>query len=274
MKLVCAMILAVSFAAAAKCQLEGGSVLVVVYSKDEIAMASDSRVTNEQTAQSRDDYCKVAAPGGKILFGGTGITESAGVFDAVGLARRIVDGEGSGKTSVQAIATGWANAMGKNFQKMPRDRLEQIMTQNGGHQGLDCAMFAGGGPGLSLVRVRFFQGGGSRAIQGRIELISLNTPGNNPQINVAGCGEVDILREFTPPRADWAKAEVERWKSLTGDVQAKVAIRLVQLTISHEKPARFGAREIVPVGGPIDAAEIRRGADVKWIQRKPNCPAN
>ncbi len=280
-RLMLAIALLASCAVSARAQFEGGSVLIFAYSPREIVMAADSRLINEQTGQFHDNYCKIAAPGGRILFGGTGIVASIGGFDAVRLARSIIQSESANPKGglVLDAATRWADAMDENFAKMPPNIVKQAISQDGGNRALDCTLFAGIEPSgnLSLVRARLFYGpassGGISAVRYQIEIIPLESPVPN-YLNIGGCGNIDVLKEFTPPNSAGAKAEVQRWTLLKGDVKAQVAIRLAQLTIAREKPARFGPREVVPVGGPIDAAELNKNGGIKWLQRKPGCPAN
>lgn len=85
---------------------------------------------------------------------------------------------------------------------------------------------------------------------------------------------IDILESLLPPKTDWAKATVQHWKDLTGDVEAQAAVQVVQLTIAREKPQAYGGKDLVPVGGPIDAVEIRPSSNIRWLQRKPDCAAN
>jgi hypothetical protein len=268
------------FPALAAAQLEHGSVLIVAYSPSEIVMAADSRVVNVQTGQFRDDYCKLAAPEGKILFGGTGLLESIGGFDSVGLVRRLVshmtpNGDGG---FVQQVATRWADAMEQNYAKLPADLVSQFIQENGGSRALDCTMFAGiePGGGLSLVRAQVYYGGvpgGRPTLQGRIAIIPLQSPQRN-FLSFAGCGNIDILESLLQPKTDWGKATVQHWKDLTGDVEAEAAMQLVQLTIAREEPQTYHGKTVVPVGGPVDAAEIRPKSSVRWLQRKPDCAAN
>ncbi len=261
--LIVAIALLASCSGIAKAQLEGGSVLIVTYSPSEIVMAADSRLLNEQTGQFRDNYCKIAAPARKILLGETGIVASIGGFDAVRLATRIIQNEAATPKGglVLDAATRWADAMDENFAKLPPNLVRQIISQDAGNRALDCTLFAGAQSSgkLSLVRARLFYGGASSsgpgAVRYQIETIPLESPAPN-YLNIAGCGNIDVLKEFTPPHSDWAKAEVRRWTLLKGDVKAQVAIRLVQLTIAREKPERFGSQEVVPVGGPIDVADV------------------
>jgi hypothetical protein len=280
-KIILAILLPALCASTAGAQVEGGSVLIATYSPNEIVMAADSRLVNEQTGQFQDNYCKVAVPGGKILFGGTGIVGSIGGFDALRLARQIVESEGANPAGglVLDTATRWADAMDENFAKMPPDIVRQVISQDAGNRALDCTLFAGSDSSgeLSLVRARLFYGGASSgglgAVRYRIEIIPV-TSSNPNELNIAGCGHVDILEELTPPKSDWAKEEVRQWMSLQGDVQAQVAVRLVQLTVEREKAAQFGPRNVVPVGGPVDAVELKRAGGINWIQRKPACAAN
>jgi hypothetical protein len=268
------------FPALAAPQLEHGSVLIVAYSPSEIVMAADSRVINIQTGQFRDNYCKLAAPEGRILFGGTGLLESVGGFDSVGLARRLVNHmtpNGNGGF-VQQVATRWVDAMEQNYAKLPADLVSRFIQENGGTRALDCTMFAGVEPGggLSLVRAGVYYGGapgGRPTLQGRITIIPLESSQRN-SLSFAGCGNINIMASILPPKTDWAKATVQHWKDMTGDVEAQAAMQVVQLTIAHENPQAFGGKEIVPVGGPVDAAEIRPHGSVRWLQRKPDCAAN
>lgn len=264
---------------AASVQAEAGSVLVAVYSADEIAMAADSRVTNVKTGEFRDNYCKLAARDGKALFGTTGLVESIGGFDSAALFRRVAGALAANprKGFVEQIATQWADQMDENYAKMPANLIHAFMSENSGNRALDCSLFAGVGPSgdLSLVRARLFYGAGGNppVVRYKIEVVPLAsaTPG---YIQIAGCGNIDILKTFTPPKTPAAQAEVQSWKRFSSDPPAQIARRLVSLTIAREGPERFGGREIVPVGGAVDEAETRRGASVKWLSLKRGCPAN
>lgn len=281
MKSLLALLLIAAFAPLAKPQAEGGSVLIFAYSPDEIVMAADSRVTDINTGVFRDNYCKLSAPGGKILFGTTGLVESTSGFDSIGLFRRIVSGMGGSYKEgfVEQVAFRWADAMDQNYARMPANLANQFIQENSGNRALDCTMFAGVEPSgnLSLVRARLFYGkasnGSPATVRYKIEVIPLESPAPG-YLNIGGCGDIDVLRQFTPPKTSSDKAEVAQWKLLTGDVKAQIANRLVNLTIAREKPQRIGGHEVVPVGGPVDAAEIRRGGRAGWIERKPNCPAD
>ena len=264
----------------ASAQLEHGSVLIVAYSPSEIVMAADSRVINIQTGQFRDDYCKLAAPEGRILFGGTGLLESIGGFDSVGLARHLVSHmiPNGGGGFVRQVATRWADAMEQNYAKLPGDLVSQYIQENGRTRALDCTMFAGvdRSEGLSLVRAAVYYGGvpgGRSALQGRITIIPLQSPQRN-SLTFAGCGDINIMESLLARKTDWAKATVRHWEDLTGDVEAQAATQVVQLTIAREEPQADGGKQIVPVGGPVDAAEIRPNSGVRWLRRKPDCAAN
>lgn len=281
MKSFLTLLLIAASGSLAMAQAEGGSVLVFAYSPDEIAMAADSRVTNVNTGAYRDNYCKLSAPGGKILFGTTGLVESVGGFDSIGLFHRIVsEMNGSYKEGfVEQVAFRWADAMDQNYAHMPAKLANQFIRENSGNRALDCTMFAGVEPSgnLSLVRARLFYGrasnGSPATVRYKIEVIPLESPAPG-YLNIGGCGAIDVLRQFTPPKTPANQAEVTQWKLLTGDIKAQIATRLVNLTIAREKPERVNGHEVVPVGGPVDAAEIRRGGKVDWIARKQSCPAN
>jgi hypothetical protein len=272
-----AILMTVASAAIANSLPEVGSVVIVLYSRDEIVMAADSRVVNEQTGQYRDDYCKIITPGDEFIYGATGITETAGAFNAAGLIRRLFREEGRHREDgfVQGMARKWTHAMEQNLAKLPSNRLRQSAGEGRGAGALNCAMFVGVETSgeLALARARLFYRGVSAGGIPRVAAEITPIPLDKPGINIAGCGDVDVLESIVPPRTAWAKSEVERWQHFTGDAKASIAIRLVQLTIDHERPRRFGFQEIVPVGGEIDAAEIVRERPVKWIQRKANCPA-
>jgi hypothetical protein len=280
MKFSWALAFGLLFPAFAAAQLEHGSVLIVAYSPSEIVMAVDSRVINVQTGQFRDDYCKLAAPEGRILFGGTGLLESIGGFDSVGLVRHLVSHmTPNGDVGfVQQVATRWVEAMEQNYAKLPPDLVRQYIQENGRTRALDCTMFAGVEPGggLSLIRAGVHYGGvpgGRPILQGRITIIPLQSSQRN-SLSFAGCGNINIMESLLPPKTDWAKAAVQHWNGLTGDVEAKTAVQVVQITIAREEPQAYGGKEVVPVGGPVNAAEIRANGSVRWLQRKPGCPAN
>lgn len=260
-------------------QAEAGSVLIAVYSADEIAMAADSRVTNVKTGVFSDDYCKLAARGGRALFGTTGLVESIGGFDSAALFRRVAGELASNprKGFVEQIAARWADQMDQNYAKMPPNLIHAFMGENSGARALDCSLFAGidSSGDLSLARARLFYGaaGNPADVRYKIEVIPLAsaTPG---YIQIAGCGNIDVLKSFTPPKTPAAQAEVDSWKRFTRDPPAQIARRLVSLTIAREGKERFGGREVVPVGGAVDEAEARRGDSVKWLSLKRGCPVN
>ncbi len=50
-------------------------------------------------------------------------------------------------------------------------------------------------------------------------------------------------------------------------------IRLVYLTAAYGRKTIPYNPKVKLVGGKIDAAKLKRGGSVSWIQRKRNCPA-
>lgn len=83
-------------------------------------------------------------------------------------------------------------------------------------------------------------------------------------------GKGEIVTEFLGLTRERAKLERERLareiRALPEDErEIRRVIRLVDLTISLHPDRK-------DVGGPVDALELRAGEQVRWIQRKPECP--
>ena len=86
--------------------------------------------------------------------------------------------------------------------------------------------------------------------------------GSPPTERVLGKADSILADYARQGDAEWAK------ESQTIAPEARDAfrlIRLIELTIAEDTSGT--------VGGPIDALELRRGGEVRWIARKDNCPA-
>ncbi len=84
-------------------------------------------------------------------------------------------------------------------------------------------------------------------------------------------GHNEIAYEFSVQSSERARIEAEHWalemtKHSGEDPDVLNAIHLVNVSKTYA-PAEWG------IGGPVDVAEMIPKVGVRWIHRKPECPA-
>jgi len=257
-------------------EIRSGSIVVFRYSKEEVAIAGDSRRVDK--AGTHDDQCKVFALSDKLVFGFAGVESVEGPgplpqFDAVGDARTAaaaLERAGVRAGFTQELAHAWTRKMSANFQAWPQETLRWAVGAMGGEPGLGCGVFAGleASGEVSVFLGRIVVRGTSPpnfglTIKGEIDPAPISE-----KVETGVCGRSDTAKEFVLGRSEQAAKEQRlwaKWRKIYGAAaESKIAIRLVELTVTLDHSGL--------VGGPVDAVELRKGSKVHWIQRKPSCP--
>lgn len=270
--------------ASAWTQSEFGTIVVVFRSEDKIVMAADSRV-NYGDGIYDDNHCKIVALGNEIIFAATGIVGefssslpqelrfSAGeevrrVFSNPWFDSELLDFQGK----VAQLASRWGAAMTNRFTRAAPRRLQHWLERMTGDIFIQ-GIFAGVEPDghLSLVVTKVTYGRPIAGLERRTATFHLERIVSDSPF-LQAFGGTEIFQEFTARSTGRAHREViqlaldlERYPPELRD--ALRVIRLVDLTIAFH-------RRRDSVGGEIDAIEPLRDRTIRWIQRKPQCPAN
>lgn len=225
-----------------------GTVIFVVATHNEIAIAADSRTSYPfNPTRCFTTTCKIQQSG-QIFFAIAGITKDEdGTFDAYAIARRICAGSGSIQTKAD------------QFQREVREPLASIIKQLKDasptyyHKRIKNTISA-----FESVFVAFENG--RPKVHNRTFLVT---------------GEVDVL--LTPQKTD---PELSNYPITApmGEFAEAIAGGMIWITDRTDLPelARMYVRRVIDsgnpwVGDPIDILSItNRGA--RWVKKNPECP--
>jgi hypothetical protein len=223
----------------ANAQVGSGTIIILDFAKDKLAIAADSRITFDDRPPL-DSHCKIRVFSHRIVFTEMGaIGFNRAPFDPrlgwsnSALARRAVreqaNSDKNPDVEIKDISSIWANSLAAYwrdaYQTTDREAVTRIAKPGGGL--ITGAVFAEARNG---------------------------SPG-----------------EFCTQSSSRAKVEAEKWKpspELADRVSRETlhAMRLVDLTIAFDP--------IQGLGGEIDALELHNDGTINWVFRKQNCPDN
>jgi hypothetical protein len=256
------------------------AVIVVVYDKNGLAVAAESRQGDGEASGTSDRACKILPLGDKMFFaaaahslpapegGAAAGSESAWIYGEAQVAFhqwQTQGGKVEDQTSVEAVAENWKRAIQEvledtftaqpeSFVQMPRDGY----LLRGVFGGLD----ENGDIALIVVSVK-----PQKPPSFEVFLEHL-TPGS--KLDYVVLGKSDIAREFLELQTARARSEAAQQESELASVDADAqlarrAARLVDLTIGMQPPDQS------TIGGPIDILQMRAGGQIDWLQRKESC---
>jgi hypothetical protein len=264
----------------AAAQIERGSVGVVYLSNERIVMASDSRgVTGVLDSSPTDGECKIATMGGEFIsvFVGalryvrTGPNDKSPEWSSAGDLRAAYDrvaARGKIRKPIDVIANAWGTAIQARFTAgygvSPQEVRDLAATHGGAlARGMFGGFDAAGKLALVDVRVTLALSPGSLPAYQATRITQC------PWNDYCGIGHTEIVTEFAMLASKRAIEEsATRKPPIKGlDSTTARAISLVELTELYQTGPKT-------VGGPVDAISLRTGGSVRWLARKPGCPAN
>jgi hypothetical protein len=284
------------FAETANTQIETGTIVVLVTSKDKVALAADSRATLGN-GRHEDQFCKILALGNNLIFAATGVgvlsTPSLpanlrfDVRDELRLAYesppdpRFPD---SGFTI--GVINGWWERIQYRFMNAVRwlqqnapEELAGLRDSNMPQDSFVLGIFAGVEPSGDLItRAPVFKYGKINRGWLKIDhdfpyLTGMATPRASDPMQEAAFSYNEVANRYIYGQTPEAQSERRSWNDMLIRNPAigigYVAVRIVDLDIAFY-PAP-GNRYI---GGRIDAVVLKRGGGIEWVQRKEGCPAN
>jgi hypothetical protein len=245
----------------------GGSVVVLVGSKDKIVLAADGKETLTDTANGRETgmKCKLAILEGQVVFApvnrvGHMSSNPKFSWDSYSLAHDSAHETNlASATGVKDVSTIWAN---KAVAMHNRDSQRGVITSDyTGHDKIESAFFVGTEHGnLVAYGVAIKKALANNPQAYTFEMTPV--PIADGQIFWLGAG--DIVTEFGAGQSDRAKG----WKTEFNffdwsNILERLSERLVDLTIEHSAEKHL-------VGRPIAVIEITTDG-IHWI-KKGSCP--
>jgi hypothetical protein len=258
-------------------QTRKGTIGVIYYTEDKIAAAIDSRAIAE-IGPASDLECKVATIDKQVLVMLAGVevhTDATRNVNWSGMeeARRAYKTISSQETPAEGrtaqTAAWWASVMLTNVTEW-NGVSPSAVRANVENGTLIRAFFGGRDQKGSLVlwQVRItYESARMNPLDRIVEKISCIN-------DICALGRVDLVAELTQTDSQRAHAEALEWERIADtipleDRPIRKAMRLVNLTIQERH-----SRNLLDVGKPIDAVEMKRDGTVRWYERKQNCPEN
>ena len=250
-----------------------GTIIYIQWSQDEIVLVADSR---EVVGNSYSDVaCKIAAPGGQLVFAASGRLARTGnkdvAWDAYAIASEEfirLTREGTPDDFAMKLAEAWGGAV-------------KIKLEESGPE-----VFIGVTNPMSSGFFADFEKAGALSIV--VEEITYETNANGHHTIIAspkrissepggyylGHGEIinEIFARQTDRSKQWAN-EVRRAMDKSNDPLVTGGIEIVQLTIDNLPKTQITAGGIPfsYVGPPIATVRMKHGKPAEWIQQG-KCP--
>lgn len=255
-------------------QIEKGSVGVIYYTNDKLIMAADSRSIT-RGREANDTKCKLAALGKNIVFINSGMLS----YDASGTVLpgldTIEEAHAAYQRSLtnpgpdlldQVVAEWTASVWGRITPLYIHD--PQLVLRGAENDILTIAMFGESRSDLLrlfLVRITVDPN------RPPLQAIGIDRRQLTPSTAVRAIGKADVVSAYLDRSNPRTRQEDQQWASDSQQLGPENRdimriVRLVDLTIAYDGSGT--------VGGPVDALELGRGGEVRWVQRKPNCPAD
>jgi hypothetical protein len=243
-----------------------GTIVAIVASMEKIAIASDSRGTDE-SGNISDDQCKVTELGGQSLFAFSGLDVKREPR-ACDLAKMAVHARASvsiGRLPSTEEAAWIGNDWGSRIRSALLELTIQRVVANIESDTVTQGFFAVRGIAgiLQLAEARLTYDKASNDISVGSWAIPLTQ-----EVKMYGSGLTAVFQEFiTERKTPRARCECDNWKRLVFDpaeYHARLADWIVALTLKYEERK-------TEIGGPVDIAELSVNSPVHWIRRKESC---
>jgi hypothetical protein len=264
-------------------QVSSGTIIVFNFTKDQLAVAADSRGINinGDTRLPNDYECKIAVFDHRLVFTSVGNARRAGSpidtvpsWDNWGVAKvafRGVKGISLAQGRLQLTAKSWADTIAANwkpFYHWHPEEFGRLLSKTGG------------------VTMGFFEEGSEEAIYFKAARIKFDAASPDPIGYEIGdltdcwpCGQqqgrqicavgvhLDVAAQFCSQRKHGDRIDVHT-KLQGASESTRLPVKIVEMTIdAYEKTAG-------DVGGNVDAITLFRGGTPIWNSRKANCPEN
>jgi hypothetical protein len=273
----------VSYSACA--QVSSGTIIVFNFTKDQLVVAADSRVINEDTRVPNDHECKIAVFDHQLVFASVGNARRAGSpidtvpsWDNWGVAKVALEQASHislKQGELRTIADTWGSAITENWKLFYRwhpNELGRLLSKTGG------------------ITMGFFAEGSEEAFYFKAARIKFDAASPDPIGYEIGdligdsrecwpCGQLqgrqicavgvhpDVAAQFCSQRKHGDRIDV-RTPLQGASENTKLAVKIVEMTIdAYEKTAG-------DVGGNVDAITLVKGGNPIWNSRKANCPEN
>jgi hypothetical protein len=261
-------------------QIRSGTVIVLGISHDKVIVAGDSRGLIAGQAPY-DHYCKITALGTRLIFTESGLAADIHTvdvsqdWDAATEASRAFEMFQKSKTKtdvVDQVSTVWAVSMKKRYSRLLQTHTREILARDG--DGLITSFFVGldvdGHIRAREIVISFDRAGEESGTPKVLVDNKLWEITNENTFTLTGHGEIGY--EFATEASTRAKIEAQRWalemtKHIGEDPDLLNAMHLVDVSKTYA-PTEWG------IGGPTDVVEIFPNTGVRWIYRKPECPAD
>lgn len=256
-----------------------GSLVVVYFTGNKIAMAAESGVVGEG-AKKPHNVCKLAAIDHKLLFATSGVGTIKVVsdpklgWDNMEEARIAYERASNMDGVLSNAANLWGRQITNNWNQLYVSRHGEMMKKIEDSPKGANAFFAAdvnGEPRLMYVEVTFQPtGDGGAPFAYKVEPV----PPQRCPNHICAIGHAEAVAPYGNLTTESARKEVAQWgtQSWPGapdDREVLIAIRLVDLAI-----AELGSDPNNGISPPIDAFELKGDGSFRWYNRKPACPEN
>jgi len=261
---------------------KSGTIVLTLHSKDKVVFAADSRIKiTGSMVYLRNDACKVRAVSKKFIFASSGLNGyehvlgNGATWDGYSAAAQLVDTVPKNSPNpIKSLATLWGEWMEKHIDEELTKNPEPILRDKKTDV-LTYAMFTGpAGQGeLVTYSVQLLC-----ACSGRQKRAVLNVTPASPNESVPlgvsmgrfGSEEgTETADELLLRKSDRARQELAGWKTQLAGMSRAEWEGAMTVWATNFVLKNTNSRDL---GGPVDAVEMSSNGQIRWIQRKSNCP--
>jgi hypothetical protein len=253
-------------------QVKTGTIIVLIFGKDEITISADSRVNFPNGGQD-DTECKLSSFGDIFAFAMAGIAsrnDSTAKWDTQLIARKIWESESRHESDAAKLVRSVSDRWTAETRKLYTDPLIIRYRRDSESSNLANATFAatdkGGKLVLTLIDVSF-----DKALfdaKGEIHLKYSSHELIPGDWATGGLGE--IAREFMAPSSTRATEYMNWWLPQISRLDSSgrgiaVATKLIELSILLHPNRQV-------LGFPVDGLQIRPRTGIRWFANEKKCP--
>ncbi len=278
MKRLLVILATIAIGAGAHAQIESrpGTLVVVYFANNKIAMAADSGSGGEWAGEP-DKICKLTAIDHRLLFATSGAATvtspgdpSLGWNNVEEARSAYAQASKMGGAVLANTVQIWTTAVTSKWNRLLSARQVEMMKvissdrDNAGSNAFFAAA-VNGMPQLIHAQIAFDpMGTGRKEFAYRIESFTADSCPNH----ICAIGHAEAVAHYGDLDTESARKEASEWNTQAwpgreNDREALIAIRLVDLGIADPKNG---------LAPPIDAAVLEPDGNIRWIARKAACP--
>jgi hypothetical protein len=263
-------------------QVKSGSAVAMLFSKDIVVFAAESRlVLSGKNIRYRDDGCKVRAVKNKFIFVSGGVSGFEPNPGENGNAWSAYDEPGQLAGLIPDATDDPVHLLAELWGKSVEHRLNRALLVNPGplmhflqldsNETFTTGVFAGRTKLGQLVMYKAVLNCdcGGKTRHAFLTILPIPLPSDSESALMGPKEAMDLWGELIKDKSERARIFTQKFGADHAGMKGPEALGAAAVA-GLEFILKYA--QVERIGGPIDAVEMTSGGDIQWIQRKANCP--